>query len=246
MWLNFSHYLRVVHLFYQPDLNSDLISLSEDESKHAVRVLRLSVGNQVEIVDGKGTRAVAEVSDDHPKRCVLKINSRTLETTRRNYYLHIAVAPTKNIERIEWFIEKATEIGIDEITLLDCEHSERTVVKNERLEKVAISAMKQSQQSWLPVINEMITFGNFLRSVSADVKLIAHCDEGMKNPVSKISFSGKKVLILIGPEGDFSPVEIETALGSNFAAVSLGETRLRTETAALYAVTALSVISDRT
>lgn len=230
-----------MHLFYQPDLSSDLISLSEEESKHAIRVLRLSNGDPVEIVDGKGTRAVAEVSEDHPKRCVLKINSRSEEKTKRNYHLHIAVAPTKNIERIEWFIEKATEIGIDEITLLDCEHSERTVVKTERLEKVTISAMKQSQQSWLPVINEMITFGNFLRSVQADTKLIAHCDEGVKNPISSISFSGKKILILIGPEGDFSPAEIEMATRNQFTAISLGETRLRTETAALYAVTALSV-----
>lgn len=249
MWLIFSHYLRAVHLFYQPDLTSDLISLSEDESKHAIRVLRLAIGDQVELVDGKGTRAVAEVSDDHPKRCVLRINSRNQETTKRNYHLHVAVAPTKNIERIEWFVEKATEIGIDEITLLDCEHSERSVVKTERLEKVAISAMKQSQQSWLPVINEMISFGQFLKSASADLKLIAHCDEGAKNPISTVVTSTplgltsnqQRILILIGPEGDFSPSEIETALGNQFTAVSLGETRLRTETAALYAVVAVSL-----
>lgn len=230
-----------VHLFYQPDLTSDLISLSEDESKHAIRVLRLSVGDKVEIVDGKGTRAVAEVTSDHAKRCELRIVSRTREKSPRKFHLHLAVAPTKNIERIEWFLEKAVEIGVDEITLLECEHSERTTVKSERLEKVAVSAMKQSQQSWLPVINEMVSFGKFVKSTSAEVKLIAHCDEGSKNPISKISFSGKNILVLIGPEGDFSPAEIETALGNQFTAVSLGETRLRTETAALYAVIAVNL-----
>jgi len=227
-----------MHCFFQTDLTSEFISLSEDESKHAIRVLRLTIGDQVEIVDGKGTRAIAEVTSDHAKRCELSIVSRTLEKSSRNFHLHIAVAPTKNIERIEWFLEKATEIGIDEITLLDCEHSERTTVKAERLEKVAISAMKQSQQSWLPVINEMISFDKFVMSANADVKLIAHCEEGSKNPISGFSFSGKRVLVLIGPEGDFSRAEIETALGNHFTAVSLGETRLRTETAALYAVIA--------
>jgi 16S rRNA (uracil1498-N3)-methyltransferase len=238
-----------MHCFFQTDLTSEFISLSEDESKHAIRVLRLTIGDQVEIVDGKGTRAIAEVTSDHAKRCELSIVSRTLEKSSRNFHLHIAVAPTKNIERIEWFLEKATEIGIDEITLLDCEHSERTTVKAERLEKVAISAMKQSQQSWLPVINEMISFDKFVMSANADVKLIAHCEEGSKNPILQmlsrqpstplsLTTGKKKILVLIGPEGDFSPAEIETALGNHFTAVSLGETRLRTETAALYAVIA--------
>jgi 16S rRNA (uracil1498-N3)-methyltransferase len=232
-----------MHLFYQPDLSGETILLSEDESKHAVRVLRLSAGDEVQIVDGKGTRATAEVANDHPKRCELRIVSRVQEQTLRNFHLHIAVAPTKNNERIEWFLEKATEIGVDEITLLDCEHSERTSVKSERLEKVAVSAMKQSQQSWLPVIHEMIPFETFVKNAVADVKLIAHCDEGLKNPVSGISFSGKNVLFLIGPEGDFSRAEIETALAHQFTAVSLGDTRLRTETAALYAVTAASILA---
>ncbi len=231
-----------VHLFYQPDLTSDLISLSEDESKHAIRVLRLSIGDEVEIVDGKGARAVAEVTSDHAKRCELRIVRRTRDESPRKFHVHIAVAPTKNNERLEWFLEKATEIGIDEITLLDCEHSERSSVKKERLEKVAISAMKQSQQSWLPVINEIVSYDKFVKAATADVKLIAHCDEGSKNSISKISFSGKNILVLIGPEGDFSRAEIDTALGNQFTAVSLGETRLRTETAALYAVTAINLL----
>lgn len=228
-----------MHIFFQPDLSSDSILLSEEESKHAIRVLRLNTGDKVELVNGSGTRAIAEVRDDHPKRCVLQVVSRRNESSNRNYHLHIAVAPTKNIERIEWFVEKATEIGIDEITLLECEHSERTTVKVDRLEKVAVSAMKQSQQSWLPVINGMPRFNDFVQQAVSDVKLIAHCEEGAKNPISKISFSGKKVLILIGPEGDFSPEEISRATQNGFTPVSLGETRLRTETAALYAVMAV-------
>lgn len=230
-----------MHLFYQPDFTGEFIHLSEEESKHAIRVLRLSIGDQVLVVDGKGSRWVAEVSEDHPKRCVLKTVAVSVTPIRSKTHVHIAVAPTKNMERIEWFIEKATEIGIDEITLLDCEHSERTIVKKERLEKVAIAAMKQSQQAHLPVIHEMVPFNAFIKSVSADIKLIAHCDEEEKNPISEISLSGKNVLVLIGPEGDFSRAEIDTALGNQFTAVSLGETRLRTETAALYAVTAISL-----
>lgn len=230
-----------MHIFFQPDLTSDSILLSEEESKHAIRVLRLNVGEEVQLVDGKGNRAVAEVADAHPKRCVLKINSRSAEKPKRNFYLHIAVAPTKNIERIEWFVEKATEIGIDEITLIECEHSERTVVKVERLEKVAVSAMKQSQQSWMPVINDVIPIGRFLSTSNAEINLIAHCDEGAKNPINVLSFADKKVLILIGPEGDFSPVEIKSAIANGFSPVSLGETRLRTETAALYAVMAVNL-----
>lgn len=233
-----------MHLFYQPDLNADSILLTEEESKHAIRVLRLAIGSQVEIVDGKGTRAIAEVADDHPKRCALRILSRKSEKTNRNFRLHVAVAPTKNIERIEWFVEKATEIGIDEITLLDCEHSERTTVKTERLEKVAVSAMKQSQQSWLPVIHEMKKFGSFIQDASADVKLIAHCEEGEKNPLAKIVSAGQRVLVLIGPEGDFSPEEIKLAMDSGFTPVSLGETRLRTETAAFYAVMAVHLANQ--
>jgi 16S rRNA (uracil1498-N3)-methyltransferase len=231
-----------MHLFYQPDLTSEIIQLSEEESKHAVRVLRMSVGEQVEIVDGKGTRALAEVANDHPKRCELRILSRKNEKANRDYYLHIAVAPTKNLERIEWFIEKAVEIGIDEITFLECEHSERDVIKTDRILKVAVSAMKQSQQSWLPVINEMISFTPFVKTAAAEVKLIAHCEDDEKNPIASLSFSGKKVLVLIGPEGDFSRAEIEAALQHQFTPVSLGETRLRTETAALYAVTAISIL----
>lgn len=232
-----------MHCFYEPDLSGDSVLLSEEESKHAVRVLRLSAGDRVELLDGKGTRAVAEVSDDHPKRCVLTIISRSSEPTGRNFRLHIAVAPTKNTDRIEWFVEKATEIGIDEITFLECEHSERTTVKIDRIEKVAISAMKQSQQSHLPKINELTSFRDFISSCNADIKLIAHCVNSERRLLKNFKFDNKSVVILIGPEGDFSPEEIGLSLGAGYQATELGRTRLRTETAALYSVAVLSGLS---
>ncbi|HTF06155.1 MAG TPA: 16S rRNA (uracil(1498)-N(3))-methyltransferase [Bacteroidia bacterium] len=232
-----------MHFFYQPDLSGEFIYLDEDESKHAIRVLRMTIGEQVEIVDGKGIRAVAEVTKDHPKRCELRIVSRKTEESPRNYYLHIAVAPTKNIERIEWFVEKAVEIGIDEISFLDCEHSERTVVKMERMEKVAVAAMKQSQQSRVPVIHAMKPFAEFVAESKSDVRLIAHCEEGAKNPVQKAIAGIKSILVLIGPEGDFSNEEIKLAVERGFVPTSLGETRLRTETAALYTVMAAAIVT---
>lgn len=230
-----------MHCFYEPDLSGDSVLLSEEESKHAVRVLRLSAGDRVELLDGKGTRAVAEVSDDHPKRCELTIISRSSEPTGRNFRLHIAVAPTKNTDRIEWFVEKATEIGIDEITFLECEHSERNTVKIDRIEKVAISAMKQSQQSHLPKINELTSFRDFISTCNADIKLIAHCVDTERKALSDLSFRNKTVVILIGPEGDFSQEEITSALEAKFMPVVMGFTRLRTETAALYAVNTVHV-----
>lgn len=225
-----------MNVFYFPDLSSDIITLDEEESKHAVRVLRLKNGDAVELVDGKGTRATAEVSDDHPKRCALQVTERKVETTGRNFRLHIAIAPTKNIDRLEWFVEKAVETGIDAITLLSCGHSERLTVKLQRLGKVAVSGMKQSQQSWLPELNDVVPFGDFVSSVSPGAqRFIAHCDEGEKSHLKNLLQPGGEVVVLIGPEGDFSPGEIATATAAGFRAVSLGETRLRTETAALVA-----------
>ncbi len=241
-----------MHFFYQPDLSAEFIYLDEDESKHAIRVLRMTIGEQVEVVDGKGQRVIAEVTKDHPKRCELKIISRKEEASPRAFHLHIAIAPTKSIERIEWFVEKAIEIGIDEISFLQCEHSERTVVKMERMEKVAVSAMKQSQQSRIPILHEMKSFTEFVNETPADICVIAHCLEGLKKSISAHVTSAPlslttgpkqksipKYLVLIGPEGDFSPEEIKLAIEQGYSPVSLGETRLRTETAAFYALMAV-------
>jgi 16S rRNA (uracil1498-N3)-methyltransferase len=226
-----------MHFFYFPDLSSNLITLDEDESKHAIRVLRLKNEDEVMLVDGKGTRAFAKVSDDHPKRCTLEITKREEETTGRNFKLHVAVAPTKNLDRMEWFVEKATEIGIDSITLISCDHSERFTVKTERMEKVAVSAIKQSQQAWLPEVKGVISFKEFLANVPANAqKFIAHCADGEKFPLKEKAKQQGEIYILIGPEGDFSKEEIVLAAEKGFTAITLGEKRLRTETAALVAV----------
>ena len=225
-----------MHLFYFPDLSGDLIALDEDESKHAIRVLRLQKGDSVALVDGKGLRAEATVEDDHAKRCTLLIQRRHSEPTGRNFRLHVAVAPTKNADRLEWFVEKATEIGIDRITLIQCDHSEKEKVKTERLEKLAVSAMKQSQQSWLPEIHGVMPLRELIENNEATQKFIAHCEESEKHALqSQVKHQGE-ILILIGPEGDFSEEEISFALQNGFHPVNLGDTRLRTETAALYAV----------
>ncbi|CAN5406871.1 16S rRNA (uracil(1498)-N(3))-methyltransferase [soil metagenome] len=232
-----------MHTFYFPDLSENIIQLDEDESKHAVRVLRLTIGADVMLVNGKGIRAYAKVSDDHPKRCVLEISERKQETSDRKYKLTIAVAPTKNLDRMEWFIEKATEIGIDEIVLISCEHSERLTVKTERMEKVAVSAIKQSQQSWLPEVKGITDFKTFISSVpSTTQRYIAHCAEGEKIKLKEVVKQEGEIFILIGPEGDFSKNEISMAIESGFMPITLGERRLRTETAALVAVMTVHLV----
>jgi 16S rRNA (uracil1498-N3)-methyltransferase len=232
-----------MHTFYFPDLSDNIILLNEDESKHAVRVLRLVIGAEVMLVDGKGTRAFAKVMEDHPKRCTLEITERKQETTERNYRLHLAIAPTKNLDRLEWFIEKATEIGIDSIILISCDHSERFTVKVDRMEKVTVSAIKQSQQSWLPEIKGVISFKEFIASVPSNAqRFIAHCADSEKSPLKNTIKPGGDVYILIGPEGDFSSNEISLAVEKGFLPVTLGERRLRTETAALVAVMTVNLI----
>jgi 16S rRNA (uracil1498-N3)-methyltransferase len=226
-----------MHLFYTPDINPKLSQyfLSEEESKHAIRVLRLVVGDLVTLIDGKGGFYNAEIQDAHPKRTILHINSVELNYQKRNHYLHIAIAPTKNIERTEWFLEKATEIGIDEISLIICQRSERKEVKVDRLNKIITSAVKQSIKAYHPVLNEVVTFNQFIKANTDNQKYIAHCINSEKATLSQTLVPGGNTLILIGPEGDFTPHEVDTALQSGFNPISLGESRLRTETAALEA-----------
>jgi 16S rRNA (uracil1498-N3)-methyltransferase len=226
-----------MQLFYTPDIepNHPHYILSEEESKHAIRVLRLEIGNEVQLIDGKGGLYHATIRDAHPKRTVLQINSTSTAFNKRNHYLHIAIAPTKNIERVEWFLEKATEIGIDEISLIICQRSERKEVKTERLNKIITSAIKQSVKAYHPVLNEPITFNQLLAKPFDGQKFIAHCEDGEKaNLKDAISAKGK-YLILIGPEGDFSKAEINDEFQKDYKAITLGESRLRTETAALEA-----------
>jgi 16S rRNA (uracil1498-N3)-methyltransferase len=218
--------------------------LSEEESLHCVKVLRHKVGDIICVIDGNGTRAVGKIEAAHAKQCAVSLTIKETVAKNRNYYLHVAIAPTKNIERIEWFVEKAVEIGIDEISFIRCKNSERTVVKDDRTRKVAESAVKQSQQAYIPKLNSVIDFKEFMKMVQSDVKLIAHCEDNVKENIKKHITTNKSHLILIGPEGDFSKDEIELALSLNYQPVSLGDNRLRTETAGLYACAAFATFNS--
>lgn len=225
-----------MQLFYSPDITPPLYTLSEEESGHCVRVLRLKEGDSLHITDGKGTLYRAEVEDAHPKRCTIRIVEEHREWEKRPYSLTVAVAPTKNIDRIEWFVEKATECGIDRIVPILCDHSERKVIKGERLEKIAISAMKQSLKAYLPTIEPLTPIRTLLEEEFDGVRLIAHCEEDMERIfMGNLINKGDNVMVLIGPEGDFSKEEIEAARKAGFKEVTLGKERLRTETAALAA-----------
>ncbi|GGE56260.1 16S rRNA (uracil1498-N3)-methyltransferase [Pedobacter psychrotolerans] len=223
-----------MHIFYTPDISQNTYTLNEEESKHCVRVLRLSKGTVVNLVDGVGGFYTAEITDDHPKKVTLSILNVETEFHKRNHYLHIAVAPTKNIDRMEWFLEKATELGIDEITPIITDRSERRVVKDDRLNKVITAAVKQSIKAYHPKLNEAISFDDFLKQPFDGQQLIAHCiDNQQKRYISDLVKPYEKYLVLIGPEGDFTPEEVDLALNKGYKPLTLGENRLRTETAAL-------------
>ena len=224
-----------MQLFYVPDISGAEVFLNEAESKHAIKALRLSNGDTIQLVDGKGGFYKAEVSDADPKKCRIAITNKQTDFGKKDFRLHIAIAPTKNIDRFEWFLEKATEIGIDEITTLLTEHSERKTVKTERLEKILISAMKQSIKAYLPVLNEITRFYDLISTTTCKNKFIAHCKAGKNNHLKNIVKKSEDVLVLIGPEGDFSTEEIKFAQEHGFQEVSLGNSRLRTETAGIIA-----------
>lgn len=221
-------------LFYVPNLASAHV-LPEEESQHAVKVLRLQVGDAITVVDGVGGFYKARITNPHPKHCLFEIIETVLEFGKKDYKLHIAIAPTKNIERLEWFIEKATEIGIDEITPFVCRFSERKIIKAERLEKIIISAAKQSVKAYFPTLNPLCTFDELMKNHQSSQKFIAHCYEEDKKLLQNEIKKSSDVLILIGPEGDFSKEEVQKAISLGFVPVSLGNSRLRTETAGVVA-----------
>jgi len=227
-------------IFYAPEI-SDEMELPAEEAGHCVRVLRMKEGDRIKLTDGKGFFYDAVISAVSGKRCMVHIVEKEIKKPLWSGHIHIAVAPTKLMERNEWFVEKAVEIGVDEITFLKTDHSERDAIKMERMEKIAISAMKQSQKAQFPVMNGMISFRNFLeRDIKGD-RFIAHCESGDKVNLRDVVVSGHDALVLIGPEGDFSSSEIEMALKAGYRPVSLGPSRLRTETAALVAVHILNM-----
>ncbi|MEO6884131.1 MAG: 16S rRNA (uracil(1498)-N(3))-methyltransferase [Bacteroidia bacterium] len=226
-----------MNLFYTPDISSDQYTLSEAESKHCIRILRMNIGDTMHLTDGKGSFYKAEITDASPKKCVVKIIEKKTEEKRADFKLHIAVAPTKNMDRFEWFLEKATEIGIDEITPIISKNSERTVLKTERCNTIITSAVKQSLTPWHPKLNEVENFSTFIKKTTSfsGQKLMAHCAEASKKYFFEACKTKENTLVLIGPEGDFTADEINTALQNGWQAVSLGKSRLRTETAALVA-----------
>jgi 16S rRNA (uracil1498-N3)-methyltransferase len=223
-----------MHLFYQPNF-SQISALTDDEAFHAAKVLRLREGEMVQVTDGKGSWFEAKVRQTTPKRCDLQIVQQT-SYEPRPYSIEIALAPTKNMDRIEWFVEKATEIGIDKIAFFYTKHSERRNMKLERLHKIAVSAMKQSLQAYLPEIVEVGDFGKYISTITADQKWIAHLPAShAPAPLFKGIHPQQNYVVLIGPEGDFTEVEIQLTQQNGFQMVTLGNTRLRTETAALVA-----------
>jgi len=224
-----------MQIFYAPDIVSNTYTLPEEESKHCIRVLRLNTGDEITLIDGKGNLFTASISNPNPKRCEVIVTDVKTEFGKRNFYLHIAIAPTKNIERLEWFLEKATEIGIDEITPILCDRSERKVVNIDRLDKIIISAVKQSIKAYVPKLNEMISLKHFLNQNIEGQKFIAHCNSWELPPLKDNLQPNSKVTILIGPEGDFTPSEVEQCLKKGFQEISLGASRLRTETAGIVA-----------
>ena len=204
----------------------------------------MRVGDEVELVDGKGNLFTGRIANPDLKECTLEIVRKASNFGERHCYLHIAIAPTKNADRFEWFAEKVTEIGVDEITPLLCERSERKSVNSERIERIVISAMKQSEKAYLPTLNTMTSLEKLVASTPVDfVKLIAHCNEKGIPHLKKMVKPGDKVLILIGPEGDFSPKEVDFALINGFRAISLGNSRFRIETVGLVACHAVNMLN---
>ncbi|MDR2042410.1 MAG: 16S rRNA (uracil(1498)-N(3))-methyltransferase [Tannerella sp.] len=231
-------------LFYAPEIVARQV-LPEDEAVHALRVLRLHAGSEITLTDGKGFFYLATIRHAHPKQCEVTLLKRWQPAPPAAFQIHMAVAPTKHTDRMEWLIEKVTEIGIHAVTLLNCRFSERREMKTVRLQKVAVSAMKQSQQAFLPQLTGMTPFPAFAGQPFDGRKFIACCErKGMDRPLlNQLYRAGEHALILIGPEGDFSPEEVTLALASGFTPVSLGPHRLRTETAALVACHTIHVLN---
>ena len=231
-------------LFYVPDI-AERWELSEEEAAHAIRVLRMSVGDSLDITDGKGNLYKAVISSIAGKHCYVEAKEVLTMPKGWNGNIHIAVAPTKNMDRMEWLAEKATEIGLDALTFLNCRFSERKVVKPERVERIVVSAMKQSLKYNKPVVGDMVDFKKFVSQDRPGEKYIAHCHDDEKHLLKDVHVAGADATILIGPEGDFSPEEVKMAMELGYKPVSLGNSRLRTETAALVACHVLMLKNEK-
>ena len=233
-----------MHLFYTPEISSHIYTLEEQESKHCIRVLRLKKGDIIHLTDGKGNLFESKIIQDNPKKCIVEVTDVQKEVGKRDFKLHIAIAPTKNIARTEWFAEKATEIGIEDITPVICDHSERKIVKTDRLNKVITAAMKQSLKAYHPKLNETVRFKDFIKNNPEGQRFIAYICDKYNETLKDLYTPGSDVTILIGPEGDFSEREVELAIESGFKPISLGKSRLRTETAALVACHSVEILNS--
>ncbi|MEE1021235.1 MAG: 16S rRNA (uracil(1498)-N(3))-methyltransferase [Bacteroidales bacterium] len=234
-----------MHLFYTPDFElneGEYYSLNKEESTHCIKVLRLKEKDIICLTNGLGRFVFAEISDANPKNCSFVVTVVKEDYGKRDFRIHIAVAPTKNMNRMEWFLEKAIEMGVDKISFFIGEHSERTIIKRERLEKIMVSALKQSLKAYMPELNENADFRELVNS-NETKKFIAYCKPDGRTSIKESYNKGEDVLILIGPEGDFSEKEVELALNNGFQAITLGESRLRTETAALFALQSIHFVN---
>ena len=223
-----------MQIFYAPDINDDSYTLDPNESKHIIRVLRMVKGSEVRLIDGNGNLYHGIIAVPDQAKCIIQITDKISGFEKRNYHLHIAISPLKNPDRFEWFIEKCVEIGIDEITPLICRNTEKPGIKSERVKNIIISAMKQSLKATKTVLNEPCNFKEFMGMKSDSICMIAHCDDSLiRRRVSDVYTKGRNTIILIGPEGDFTREEIDSAVNSEFIPVHLGTSRLRTETAGI-------------
>lgn len=236
-----------MQLFYAPDIAPPLYMLSEEESKHCVRVLRMGCGDTLYITDGRGNLFCCRITDDNPKRCAVEVVSTQTEFEKLSYSLTMGVAPTKNSDRYEWFLEKATEIGVGCVIPLETDHSERRVFKPERGEKVITAALKQSLKAYRPVLQPLTSFREAVTGAGEGRKFIAHCGAAHsstgKSYLPSTLNPGEAVTVFVGPEGDFSPEEVAFALANGFEEITIGQQRLRTETAAIAAVVMVAVVN---
>ena len=233
-----------MNFFYHPDLEAgtDRFVFSPEESRHIVKVLRRNPGDVLDITNGRGMRFSAEILEADPRRCAARVRE-SFRSHPEKFRLHLAVAPTRKPDRYEWFLEKATEIGVDRITPIRCAHSERDRFSMDRSHRVIQEAMKQSLRTYLPELESPVTFAEFLKRDFPGLRFIAHCEPEERTELKRLVAPDKDILILIGPEGDFSPEEIRDARASGFRPVSLGPSRLRTETAAVVACTTVNLIN---
>lgn len=242
--------MKEERFFYVPNAAA-CNELPEEEAQHAVRVLRLKEGDELMLMDGEGTFFRAVVTMTGGKHCFYSIEETLPQERPWSGHLHLAIAPTKMMERLEWLAEKATEVGFDELSLLDCRFSERRVVKTPRLEKIVVSAVKQSRKAWKPIVNEMQDFKTFIARQNEGLRYIAHCYNEVprvnlfSDLCAKLPAAGSQILVLVGPEGDFSIDEVRMAVDAGFVSVDLGKSRLRTETAGLAAVMMMQLAQQR-